>query len=673
MKHLLINNPKQLSDFSTSIAARELYTTMEKMRHAVLEHSSPWAEYSTLQDYAQICFWAIRKMEYSFVASEFAAIEAKIKLPLKILDVGCGVVPLNNWMSKRGHQVVALDPLHDDISFLVTNNMNEFYGSNVNYLTAAGEGLPFPDQYFDIVTSVSVLEHTIPGNDRVILDEIARVLKPDGYLLITFDVSPARPLQEGENVLPEAFRPYPYPFHPKAARRLFRWLSRYFNVTTEDVPSSLFELTWEQVYTFWNQMQAHDGRDSARREYLAMGLVLSRNNLVFQWKTDEVVHAYLEGQTALAHQVAVYQYHADRRLDSINQLQESLFTRQQELIEVRQHALNQDKLIQGFQNSYFFWLTRGPLRWLPGIRHIASRLQSLRRLFLPKIGVLAQYPPRPIIIPKSYLEFPHGTPDRTLPCISIVTPSYNQGKYIERTIRSVLDQGYPNLQYVIQDGNSKDNTFEVIKSFQGKLAHFESRSDSGQAHAINLGFHHTSGEIMAYLNSDDMLLPGALRYVADYFTQHQDVDVVYSHRVIIDENDQEIGRWILPPHDPDIILWADYIPQETLFWRRSLWEKIGGALDESYRFALDWNLIVRFHNAGARFERLPRFLGAFRLQSEQKTSMQMDSLGLSEMNRLRNQIHGRDVSLEEINKNITPYLRRSLSYHRLYRLGVLRH
>ncbi len=229
------------------------------------------------------------------------------------------------------------------------------------------------------------------------------------------------------------------------------------------------------------------------------------------------------------------------------------------------------------------------------------------------------------------------------------------------------------MQYVIQDGNSKDNTFEVIKSFQERLAYFESRSDHGQAHAINLGFHHTSGEIMAYLNSDDMLLPGALRYVADYFTQHQDVDVVYSHRVIIDENDEEIGRWILPPHDPDIILWADYIPQETLFWRRSLWEKIGGALDESYRFALDWNLIVRFHNAGARFERLPRFLGAFRLQSEQKTSMQMDSLGLSEMNRLRNQIHGRDVSLEEINKNITPYLRRSLSYHRLYRLGILRH
>jgi FkbM family methyltransferase len=344
------------------------------------------------------------------------------------------------------------------------------------------------------------------------------------------------------------------------------------------------------------------------------------------------------------------------------------------IIQVLKRDLDtQEEIIRQFQGSYFFWLTRGPFRWHPSIRPIVNSLRSLRRKFLPKIGVLEQYPPRSLYVPKSYNKFSHVMPDYTLPSISIVTPSYNQGKYIERTIRSVLDQGYPNLQYVIQDGNSKDNTFEVIKSFQGKLAHFESRSDSGQAHAINLAFHHTSGEIMAYLNSDDMLLPGALRYVADYFTQHQDVDVVYSHRVIIDENDQEIGRWILPPHDPDIILWADYIPQETLFWRRSLWEKIGGALDESYRFALDWNLIIRFHNAGARFERLPRFLGAFRLQAEQKTSMQIDSLGLSEMNRLRNQIHGRDVSLEEINKNVTPYLRRSLSYHRLYRLGVLRH
>ncbi|HXQ37066.1 MAG TPA: FkbM family methyltransferase [Anaerolineales bacterium] len=345
-----------------------------------------------------------------------------------------------------------------------------------------------------------------------------------------------------------------------------------------------------------------------------------------------------------------------------------------EVIHIHARELKaKEEIIQAFQTSYFFWLVNGPLRWLPRIRVIASRLQNLRRIFLPKIGVLEQHPPKPLFTPKSYNEFSRVIQDHIWPSISIVTPSYNQGKYIERTIRSVLDQGYPQLQYVIQDGNSSDNTLDIIQSFQEKLFHVEARKDNGQAHAINLGFHHTSGEIMAYLNSDDVLLPGTLRYVADYFARHHDIDVVYGHRVIIDENDQEIGRWILPPHDPDVILWADYIPQETLFWRRSLWEKIGGSLDESYRFALDWDLIVRFHNAGAKFSRLPRFLGAFRLQAEQKTSMQINSLGLSEMNRLRNQIHGREVSLEEINKNIIPYLKRSLNYHRLYRLGILRY
>ena len=271
-----------------------------------------------------------------------------------------------------------------------------------------------------------------------------------------------------------------------------------------------------------------------------------------------------------------------------------------------------EKIIHGFQASYFFWIVNGPFRWFPGIRTITSGLRTLRRFFLPKVGVLDQYPPKPLLIPRSYLPEGSVPASRPLPFISIVTPSYNQGEFIERTLRSVLDQGYPNLEYIVQDGDSKDGTLEVLRSFQKQLTYMDSRQDDGQAHAINLGFQRTSGEIMAFLNSDDILLPGALRYVGDYFTSHPEIDVVYSHRVIINENDQEIGRWILPPHDNDVILWADYIPQETLFWRRSIWEKVGGRLDESYRFALDWALIMRFRMAGARFKRLPRFLAAFR-------------------------------------------------------------
>jgi FkbM family methyltransferase len=346
----------------------------------------------------------------------------------------------------------------------------------------------------------------------------------------------------------------------------------------------------------------------------------------------------------------------------------------EEVIQAQKSELEaKEKIIHGFQTSYFFWIVNGPFRWFPGIRTITSGLRTLRRFFLPKVGVLDQYPPQPLFIPKSYLAIGNVPASQSLPSISIVTPSYNQGEFIERTVRSVLDQGYPNLEYIVQDGDSKDGTLDVLKSFQQQLTYMDSRQDDGQAHAINLGFQRASGEIMAYLNSDDILLPGTLRYVADYFTRHPEIDVIYGHRVIINEKDEEIGRWVLPPHDNDIILWADYIPQETLFWRRSLWEKIGGHLDESYRFALDWDLIMRFRMAGAKFKRLPRFLGAFRSQAGQKTNLQMSSVGAGEMDRLRKQAHGRDVSWQEIIKNVAPYLRSSIIYHKLYRLGILRY
>jgi glycosyltransferase involved in cell wall biosynthesis len=203
------------------------------------------------------------------------------------------------------------------------------------------------------------------------------------------------------------------------------------------------------------------------------------------------------------------------------------------------------------------------------------------------------------------------------------------------------------------------------------LAHCESEKDRGQAHAINLGFEHATGEVMAYLNSDDLLLPGALHYVAHYFASHPDVDVVYGHRVVIDENDDEIGRWVLPPHDDAVLSWADYVPQESLFWRRRIWERVGGAMDEDFQFALDWDLILRFRDARARFVRLPRFLGAFRYHSEQKTNSQLATRGLTEMNQLRRRYHGRSVSFREIARHLSGYFLRHAVCHRLYQMGIL--
>ena len=297
----------------------------------------------------------------------------------------------------------------------------------------------------------------------------------------------------------------------------------------------------------------------------------------------------------------------------------------------------------------------------------------IKRFFRPHLGRLYQYKePKPLVIPASYYADSKKIDNGKQPVISIVTPSFNQAEFLEKTILSVVDQHYPALQYIIQDGGSTDGSAEIIKRYQSALKHGESREDKGQSHALNLGFHHATGEIMAYLNSDDILLPGTLSYVANYFNQHPDVDVIYGHRILINDEDEEISRWVLPPHDSNILSLADYIPQETLFWRKPIWDQVGGNIDENFRFAMDWELLLRFKKAGAKFVRVPRFLGAFRVHSEQKTSSQ-SKIGLNEVEQLRMRSQGRKFSKKEISRRVRFYLIKHIVYNKLYRLGLLKY
>jgi len=236
--------------------------------------------------------------------------------------------------------------------------------------------------------------------------------------------------------------------------------------------------------------------------------------------------------------------------------------------------------------------------------------RALPRPALPRPGAFAHVtaPNEPLLL----LE--------TAPKISIVTPSYQQGPFLEWTIRSVLEQGYPNLEYVVMDGGSTDETGEILARYKDRLAYCESAPDKGQADAVVRGFEHTSGEIMAYLNSDDLLAPGALHFAARFLTEHPEVDAVYSHRVFIDEQNRVTRYWILPPHHTWMMQRWDYIPQETCFWRRRTYEKVGG-INRDFQFALDYDLFVRFMKHG-RMERANRFLGAFREHSSSKTSLQ---------------------------------------------------
>lgn len=287
-----------------------------------------------------------------------------------------------------------------------------------------------------------------------------------------------------------------------------------------------------------------------------------------------------------------------------------------------------------------------------------------RELTTPRLGRLRHYAPAPLQVPTSYFR---AEPPRPAPTISIVTPSYEQGRFLERTLYSVISQNYPALEYVVQDGGSKDESVEILSRYGPSLKSWASERDRGQADAINRGFAHTSGEIMAYLNSDDMLLPGALAYVASYFAAHPEVDVVYGNRLIVDEHDRQVGVWVLPPHDDEELAVIDFVPQETLFWRRAAWEAAGGEIDANLRFALDWDLLLRMRDSGARIVRLPRFLGAFRTHEDQKTIAWNDQC-MIECDALRRRVHGRGMSHEETVARAAPYMRRHVLYHFYERL-----
>lgn len=222
----------------------------------------------------------------------------------------------------------------------------------------------------------------------------------------------------------------------------------------------------------------------------------------------------------------------------------------------------------------------------------------------------------------------------TFPRISIVTPSYNQASYIGWTVRSVLLQRYPNLEYLVLDGASKDDTMDVLNRYADHLAYLVSEKDKGQSDAIHKGFARCTGDIMAYLNSDDMLSPGTLHLVARYFAENPDVDVVYSHRVTVDAHNRVRWYWILPRHSNWYQLRWDLIPQETCFWRRRMFEKCGN-VDPTLRFAIDYDLFARFMQAGAKFVRLERFLGVFREHDAAKTSQWMETVGAKEINGIR--------------------------------------
>src|SRR5450759_633160 len=251
----------------------------------------------------------------------------------------------------------------------------------------------------------------------------------------------------------------------------------------------------------------------------------------------------------------------------------------------------------------------------------------------PGVGQLGTYSPRPVSF--RFVQPNNQRSEQALPKMTIVIPTFNQGRFIGETLQSIIEQQYPNLELIVVDGGSTDNTLSVIKQCEAHLSWWISEPDTGQTAAINKGFMRSTGEIMAWINSDDLVAPGALHRVADYFVKHPETQAVYGDRILINDEGLEIGRWILPRHSNRALKWADFIPQETLYWTRKAWNLIGGRLDESFHFAMDWDFLLRLSAQQINIQHLPVFLGLFRVHPQQKTSSQMPSIGQQEMQLIR--------------------------------------
>jgi len=202
--------------------------------------------------------------------------------------------------------------------------------------------------------------------------------------------------------------------------------------------------------------------------------------------------------------------------------------------------------------------------------------------------------------------------------ISIVTPSFNQARYLEAAINSVLNQNYPDVEYIIVDGGSDDGSVEIIRKYQKHLKWWVSERDQGQTEAINKGFAHASGEIFAWLNSDDTYLSGAFAEAATFICDNPDVGLVYGDADFINAEGIRVGRF--PARQTDYHRLRQgyvHIPQQASFFRANLWKSLG-PLDPSFYFAMDYDLWMRI----ARYHTIiytPRLWANFRLHGDAKT------------------------------------------------------
>lgn len=241
---------------------------------------------------------------------------------------------------------------------------------------------------------------------------------------------------------------------------------------------------------------------------------------------------------------------------------------------------------------------------------------------------------------------------QTRPLVSIVTPSYNQAQFLDETIRSVLSQDYPNLEYLIVDGGSTDGSLEILHRYAHKLAWWVSEPDRGQTDAINKGFARAQGEILAWLNSDDTYLPGAISEAVAYLQSHPQAGMVYGDANLVDDLGHVIGKF--PARQTDyrrLRRGYVHIPQQAAFFRAELWHRVG-PLDPTFFFAMDYDLWVRLARI-SNLDYYPRLWANFRLHGTAK-SIAADDRCWPEMLRVHKREGGSRISWLAVKAKIRP-------------------
>jgi len=242
------------------------------------------------------------------------------------------------------------------------------------------------------------------------------------------------------------------------------------------------------------------------------------------------------------------------------------------------------------------------------------------------------------------------------PKVSIVTPSYNQAEFIEETIRSVLMQNYPDIEYIVIDGGSTDGSVDIIRKYEPWLAYWTSEPDRGQSHAINKGWRRSNGDVLAWLNSDDIYDVSAIHKVVEFFQSNDDVDMVYGDCLVIDEKGRLEGSSPTMEFSLEALVCNQwFISQPATFLRRSVLDEVG-LINENLNLVMDWEFWLRIALKGFKISYFPETLASYRKYKNAKTSALSVKSGEEKIQVLNN-IYNNHIPL-----TIKPYRKKAYGY-----------